>query len=61
LSGDGFIDTAIRHGEERVTTLFLLSSDFFVNGADISRPVSYVGYYDPARACGNPFARLNVA
>ena len=36
---------------------FLLSSDFFWNGADESRPVGYRAYYDPyAQACANPFA-----
>ena len=37
---------------------FLMSSDFFWNGADESRPVGYMGYYDPyERPCANPFAR----
>jgi hypothetical protein len=58
LPGSGnFIFDALRHGEERVVSSFLLSSDFFVNGADESRPVKYLGMYDPLRACGNPFAR----
>jgi len=47
----------IRHGEDRVVTLYLMSSDFFKNGADESRVVQYLGYYDPLVACNNPFAR----
>ena len=50
----------LRHGEERVVSLYLLSSDFFENGADESRMVRYAGFYDPVREprpCGNPFAR----
>jgi len=52
-----FLANAIRHGEERVVTSYLLSSDFFVNGSDESRTVNYVSFYDPLRACGSPFAR----
>lgn len=44
--------------EEYLATIFLLSSDFFWNGADASRTVQYRALYDPMRACGNPFARL---
>jgi hypothetical protein len=43
--------------EDNFATLFLLSSDFFVTGADASRTIQYVALYDPMRACGNPFAR----
>jgi hypothetical protein len=57
FSSHNFLADGIRHGEERVTTLFLLSSDFFINGSDASKPVRYLGYYDPVRPCGNPFAR----
>lgn len=38
---------------------FLLSTDFFPNGADESRKVSFVRYYDPYLSpCWNPCARL---
>ena len=57
LSSDNRIDNSIRHGEDRVVTLYLLSTDFFRNGADVNRTVSYLHYYDPMIACGNPFAR----
>ncbi len=57
LSADNKMDNSIRHGEDRVVTLYLLSTDFFKNGADLNRTVSYVRYYDPLIACGNPFAR----
>ncbi len=53
----GFPWNGVRHGEERVVSIFLLSSDFFLNGADVSRPVRYLGEYDPIIACRNPFAR----
>lgn len=57
LSSDNRLDNAVRHGEDRVVTLYLLSSDFFKHGADESRVVSYLHYYDPLIACSNPFAR----
>jgi hypothetical protein len=43
--------------EDNLATIYLLSSDFFVHGADESRTIQYVNLYDPMRACGNPFAR----
>lgn len=43
--------------EDDLAQIYLLSSDFFVNGADSRRLIHYVAYYDPMRACGNPFAR----
>jgi hypothetical protein len=51
------LNDAIHHGEDRVTSAYLMSSDFFANGADESREVHYMGYYDPMVACSNPFAR----
>jgi hypothetical protein len=53
--------TRKEHTADNLATLFLLSSDFFWNGADTSRTVQYVGLYDPMRPCGNPFARLAAA
>jgi hypothetical protein len=47
--------------EDSVVQLYLLSSSFFVNGSDESRPVEYLGYYDPMHPCQNPFARPVVA
>jgi hypothetical protein len=45
--------------EEFTVTLFLLSSDFFENGADLNKPVKYVGLYDPYETgCDNPFAKF---
>ena len=52
-----FLGAGINHGEERVVTNYLLSSDFFTNGADETKTVHYLGFYDPLRACRNPFAR----
>jgi hypothetical protein len=43
--------------EDTLVSNYLLSSDFFANGADESRTINYVAYYDPMRACQNPFAR----
>lgn len=37
-------------------TRFLASTDFFQNGADETRPLHYVTYYDPyVSSCYNPF------
>ena len=61
LPADDSTPTAVRHGEERVVSAYLLSSDFFVNGADEQQPVGYLGLFDPwanPLACQNPFARL---
>lgn len=41
-------------------TRFLLSNDFFQNGADESRTLRYLALYNPyVNACRNPFARLD--
>lgn len=61
LPADENTPNAVRHGEERVVTAYLLSSDFFTNGADETQVVGYQGLFDPwARpvACQNPFARI---
>jgi len=55
--GRNSIAHSLRHGEERIVSTYLLSSDFFINGQDESRVVRYLGFYDPLKACGNPFAR----
>ena len=46
--------------EDNFVTTYLLSSDFFINGADASQTVHYIGFYDPMHPCGNPFARPAV-
>jgi hypothetical protein len=46
--------------EDTLVSTYLLSSDFFWNGADESRKVNYLAYYDPNRPCQNPFARPAV-
>lgn len=57
--GDNPLSDRIRHGEERIVTMFLLSSDFFRNGADETRMVHYLSFYDPLRQpCATPFSRL---
>jgi hypothetical protein len=57
LNPDTSLGRALRHGEDKVVTQYLMSSDFFIHGADKNRTVSYLGYYDPLVACNNPFAR----
>jgi hypothetical protein len=43
-----------------VYTDYLLSTDFFRQGADESRRVHYVGFYDPSvTPCNNPLARFD--
>jgi hypothetical protein len=43
-----------------VYTRYLLSSDFFRHGADESRTVEYVGFYDPdVTPCNNPLATFS--
>lgn len=47
--------------EERICAAFLMSSDFFRNGADEKRPVRYLALYEPTKAgCTNPFARFDL-
>lgn len=42
-------------------TKFLMSTDFFVNGADESKPVRYVALHDPyASPCWRPFPPAEV-
>jgi hypothetical protein len=45
--------------EKRVLTQFLMSTDFFWNNADETKPVRYTTYYDPYNLCSNPFARFD--
>jgi hypothetical protein len=59
-SGHNSMAYKLRHGEDRVVGAYLISSDFFINGADESRLVNYLGMLDPRTACGNPFARPPV-
>lgn len=43
-----------------VVTIFLLSSDFFYNGADTSRVIKYRSLYDPFESgCDNPFVTFD--
>ena len=47
--------------EERICLTFLMSSDFFQNGADESRPLRYRALYEPSKVgCANPFARFDL-
>jgi hypothetical protein len=56
-SGNNALAFMLRHGEDRIVSTYLISSDFFVNGTDERQVVNYLGLPDPRRACGNPFAR----
>lgn len=50
----------IQRFEEITEIQFLLSSDFFINGSDESKPVKYIRYYDTIETpCSNPFAILD--
>lgn len=53
-----FQQGAIRLVEDTVVRKYLLSSDFFVNGANESRTVKYLGWSDEYVPCVNPFADL---
>lgn len=60
LTGNEKWRRALLHGEERITTQFLMSSDFFLHGEREDRTVRYLGYYEPLKdpvACNSPFAR----
>lgn len=60
LPADETTPNAVRHGEERIVSAYLLSSDFFSSGADTQRPVNYRSLFDPWKsrdACNNTFAR----
>jgi len=56
-TGMNILSKTVRHGEERIVTDYLLSSDFFNNGSDESKIVRYLGMYDPLHSVANPFAR----
>jgi hypothetical protein len=49
--------TRMQRLADNLSTLYLLSSDFFVNGADESRTIEYTGLYDSLVPCSSPFAR----
>lgn len=60
---EDFLSRDIAHGEERIVTTFLLSSDLFRGSKSAAerekRVVRYLGFFDPLRG-GNPFARLRA-
>ncbi|MBF9236507.1 hypothetical protein I2I05_03775 [Hymenobacter sp. BT683] len=42
-----------------LTTLYLLSTDFFLNRMDERKEVKYLGWYNPHKTpCANPFSAL---
>lgn len=54
----GPVGDAFRRLDDSVVATYLLSTDFFYHGADETRVVSYVEYFDPlSGVCRNPFAR----
>jgi len=59
-SGTNSLAYLLRHGEDRIVASYLISSDFFVQGADETRVVQYLGLLDSRRACANPFAQRMV-
>ena len=53
-------DWALEEYAEVIAAQFLMSSDFFWNGADLSREVKFRAFYDPLRQpCLNPFSDLS--
>ncbi len=47
---------SLRRLEDSVVSQFLLSTDFFLYGADEGRELQYLSFYDPMTAvCRNPF------
>jgi hypothetical protein len=56
MTAHNIVYDGVRHGEERIITNYLLSTDFFVMGQDEARVIRYLGFYDPVRACASPFA-----
>lgn len=51
---------AVWQREERIVSMYLMSSDFFLSGADETRLVRYTGFYDPfhdSHPCSSPFSR----
>lgn len=53
---------AYRRLSDNVVSKYLLSTDFFQNGADENRPVTYLSFYDPYTAvCRNPFVKLALS
>jgi hypothetical protein len=45
-----------------IVSTYLLSTDFFQNGMDESKPVRYVGFYTPyLRPCAHPFSHAQYA
>lgn len=58
--GHNALSHNFKHGEERIATMYLLSTDFFRNGHDESKVVRYVEFYEPfvtIHPCSTPFAR----
>jgi hypothetical protein len=48
-----------RQFRANITGMYLLSTDFFLNKMDASKPVTYLSYYNPyKRPCTNPFSNL---
>jgi hypothetical protein len=58
LAGGKFREK-LEYYETQLVTLFLLSTDFFPNGADVAKPVAYFALADPyVSGCVNPLAVL---
>ncbi len=56
-AGQNKLSHLLRHGEDRIVSTYLISSDFFINGADEARVIRYLGSIGQNRPCANPFAR----
>ena len=48
-----------KYHKAKITSHFLLSTDFFVNNMDESKQITYLNFYNPyKRPCSNPFPHL---
>jgi hypothetical protein len=42
--------------EDNIVSMYLMSTDFFQNGADTKKQIQYLSFYDPyVSVCRNPF------
>jgi hypothetical protein len=62
--GNNSLAYNFKHGEERIASMYLMSTDFFRNGHDESKVVRYIEFYEPfvkIHPCSTSFARaVNV-
>ena len=60
FTGRHSLAATMRRSEERIVSAYLLSTDFFQNGADVTKVVRFLRLYNPGQnldECSAPFAR----